>query len=565
MKILNLKIKDPNDLLIRDIPFKENGISFIFGDIKTPKNDKGSLNSLGKTLLLKLIDYIYGANEDPNVVKKVIHNYKLEATILYNKKKYLITRILGSSENIYINNIKYSLSEFKIFFNIERELIRKQFLLEPKKNLIGNMKNPIEGDVVSFLKLLEINEILENIKSIYTSQDKIKLHKASKKEATRFYYQDYEKKLKIDNKKIDHEVFIIEKEKEKLEKYLQKLSSDIQNLNISSYRENIIEEYSEKTQRLKLTKKTIEKNKQEIIRLKSFIEDSNKIDITASHLIEIFKQTKIQIPEMICKELKEVEEFHRKVYDERKEFLENKSNALNDELSNLKNYLAELSSEVDELGNVISENKIYKESIKLYEINSSKLQNIKYKEGQLSQIKNFNSEIVDEDSNLDNYFSLSKSKLETEYNEIIKKYRDFLYTLTKNIYDEDVVAYFNLSIKKKHQTARPVKFEFDITGDTGEGVGKVKNIMTDILIFNFTSVLDFLFQDSSCYNGVDPRQLIGLFHEIENIAVNKNKQAILAVNKYQFGNFYTNISDFIVQNTSIELSEVDKLLKFNFD
>ena len=64
MKILNLKILNPLDEVIRNIDFEENGISFIYGDIQEPTNKKATINSLGKTLLLKFLDYILGAKED---------------------------------------------------------------------------------------------------------------------------------------------------------------------------------------------------------------------------------------------------------------------------------------------------------------------------------------------------------------------------------------------------------------------------------------------------------------------------------------------------------------------
>ena len=57
MKILNLKILNPSEEVIRDIDFNTKGISFIYGDIQEPKNKKATINSLGKTLLLKFVDY----------------------------------------------------------------------------------------------------------------------------------------------------------------------------------------------------------------------------------------------------------------------------------------------------------------------------------------------------------------------------------------------------------------------------------------------------------------------------------------------------------------------------
>lgn len=70
MKILNLKIVSPDNEIIRDITFNYNGISFIYGNIQLPEDPTSTINSLGKTLLLKMIDFIYGANNDKFIMKK---------------------------------------------------------------------------------------------------------------------------------------------------------------------------------------------------------------------------------------------------------------------------------------------------------------------------------------------------------------------------------------------------------------------------------------------------------------------------------------------------------------
>ena len=51
-------------------------------------------------------------------------------------------------------------------------------------------------------------------------------------------------------------------------------------------------------------------------------------DVTSEHLLLIFEKVKQEIPEMVKRNLVEVEEFHRKVYEERKVFLGEKKNIL---------------------------------------------------------------------------------------------------------------------------------------------------------------------------------------------------------------------------------------------
>jgi uncharacterized protein YydD (DUF2326 family) len=75
--------------------------------------------------------------------------------------------------------------------------------------------------------------------------------------------------------------------------------------------------------------------------------------------------------------------------------------------------------------------------------------------------------------------------------------------------------------------------------------------------------MELLIQDSSCYNGIDPRQVSSMLTEVNNIAKDTNKQAIIAVNKYQLGE-YEDVIKLVKSNSAIILSEKDKLFKFDF-
>ena len=106
MKILNLKIISPNNQEIRNIKFNEEGLSLIYGDISMPNDKSKTSNSLGKSLLLKFIDYILGANNNDKIVPKVLDGYKLIALVYFENIKYEVIRILGDTKNIFIKLIK---------------------------------------------------------------------------------------------------------------------------------------------------------------------------------------------------------------------------------------------------------------------------------------------------------------------------------------------------------------------------------------------------------------------------------------------------------------------------
>lgn len=555
MKILNLKILNSLDEIIRDIDFEESGISFIYGDIQEPQNKKATINSLGKTLLLKFVDYILGANEDAKFVGDVLAGYKLRAIVLFKNSKYVVTRVLGNTKNILIDNREYTLTDYKSFFGINRTLYGKQTVLTKKNTEISFRTAPDKNDVIPCLQLLGLVNMIDDVEGIYASQDRIAELKKQKKEIVSFY-GDW------DIAQIDEEIYYVDKEVSRLQKELYKISNQIKDIEVSEIQQNVVEEYAKKGEQLKKLKQEYEKKNLECERLIDFIESSKKNDVTSEHILLIFEKVKQEIPEMVKRNLSEVEEFHRKVYEERKVFLGEKKSILENEMKFLKGRLEELAENIDSIGKIIATNEVYQESIELYGKYNSDLQDLVYRQGKLSQVKAVDDTIEEEAGNLTEKFG-NIAQVRKTYEEIVAEYRDFIYSLIQLIYDEEVSSYFDIKVRKKHLTARPISFEFSLKGDTGEGVTEVKKNLMDYLICNYNNVVEMLVQDSACYNGIDPRQVAGMLQAIGNIAKEKNKQVIIAINKYQAMG-YDECINYIVNNSAIVLSEKDKLLKFDF-
>ena len=554
MKILELKIKDSSGKEKKKIKFNEKGINYIFGDIQEPENKKATINSLGKTLLLKFIDYIFGANEDSKIIKEKIKGYILEAVILVQNEKIKVKRILGNSKEITVNDEIYSLNEYKKIFSISRSLYSKQIILSKKNNEISNRDKASEDDVLSVLKLLNLKDIVDNVKNIYTLQNNIKNLKKSKQNLLSLY-------SKSDIKEIDKEIYFIDKEVEKKEIELEKITNKIQKLEVSDIQKDMIKDYENKSQKLKKLQIKYEKNRIENERLHNFIEDSNKVDISTEHILKIYKKTEQEIPNMIKKKLEEVEKFHQKVYEERKEFLEDRVKKINDENKNLEIKIEEISENIDKIGFLISQNKIYQESIELFKKYNDDLNELKFKQGSFSKIKDLEEKINDKNKNLEINFEQTKD-IRKNYDNVIKKYSDFIYDLVQKIYDENLEVYFDIKIREKHIKNRPVIFDFSLKGDGGEGINEVKKNLMDILIFKYNKILDFFLQDSSCFNGIDTRQVSGLLKEIDKISNETGKQSIIAINKYQLDD--EDIIKIVEKKSILTLSENNKLLGIDF-
>ncbi|MEG2310940.1 MAG: DUF2326 domain-containing protein, partial [Clostridia bacterium] len=81
------------------------------------------------------------------------------------------------------------------------------------------------------------------------------------------------------------------------------------------------------------------------------------------------------------------------------------------------------------------------------------------------------------------------------------------------------------------------------------------------LIFYYNSLVEYLIQDSSCFEGIDKRQTATLILKANEIANENSKQYIVSVNDYHLQKDNQNLMDLVKQNCKLELSEEDVLLK----
>lgn len=555
MKIFNLKIISPYGKVVRDLDFAKMGISIVLGDIKKQDDPKGTINSLGKTLLLKMVDYLFGANDDKTFFKKDICGYTIKGNICFRGTNYKCSREIGDSSKNFIDGKVYSLSEYKSFFSINRGFLGKQVFFEEKSSLISPRSQANVDDYINFLTLLKLERFSEKVWQIYSLQDKMKELKKNGRLLTEAYGQ-------VKPSKLEEEIFLVDKRVEEYEGELADVTKKIENIQVSDLKKDVVGEYANRNREYKETVRGMELATIEKERLLKFIEDTKGNKITSDDVLRIYKRAKMEIPEAIKKELQEVQAFHEKVYLERVEYLAAKVLEVEREYKKLMAKSEVLAKELDRLGKMISENEAYKEAIFYYEDFTKKLTEQKYKQGQLSQLKSNLEAIAGCDKQLTRYFETAKDLLKGEQ-EIIREYREFIFKLVKLIYSDDVIAFFEVGVKDKHATRRPVSVELTLSGDTGEGVGNVRKLLIDYLVFYYNEELDILIQDSSCYNGIDPRQVTSMLTKLDLLAKEVNKQAIVSLNRYQLtADEETDL--FLKQNSSLVLSEQEYLLGFKF-
>lgn len=556
MKILNLKIISPANEMIRDVDFNYSGISFIYGNIQMPEDKTSTINSLGKTLFLKMIDFIYGANYDKEIMKKDLAGYSIVAVIEHENIKHLVKRFLTKNADdnyVYLDNEPLELNDYKTKLGIQRRQYDKQIILNAKNSLISPRETPSKSDIETFLELLSFDKLKKNIELIYDFQINLKNLKENKKNII---------SMSNSTDDIEAEIFFIDKQVDELTQDMEKVTEKINNIDTSEIKADIISNYENKNTLFKNKQSDIEKLRIEKYRLSAFIKESNKSDISNKHILALYEKSKQEIPEMVKKSLIEVEQFHNKIFNERSNNLKDRVQYIESKLEKLVIEIEQLSLELDRLGLIIAENKVYKESIELYESYSSQLRELTFKQGHLSQLKTIKENIESSISRLKDLFENAQETVKT-YPDTLKIYQDFIYELIKKIYSDNTQTYFNIDIRNYHQTARPLKINLDMQGDSGEGITEVKKNIIDYLIFKYNDYMEILVQDSSCYNGIDPRQVSNMLLELGSIADDTDKQAIIAINQYQVKQDHP-VFELIKSKTVLNLSEEDTLLNFKF-
>ncbi|WNF91006.1 DUF2326 domain-containing protein [Vagococcus fluvialis] len=555
MKILNLKILDTSKKVIQDIKFNENGPSFIFGDVTKPKNKNETSNSIGKTLLLGFVNYFFGAKEDKNISKEEIKDWKLVATIKNLEKTYKVEKIIGSS-NFIIDDKVVSLSEYKEFFNIDRSIYSKQINLSDRSSLIpAYNKNPAKDDMEKFLLLINLKEMVKEVDEYYTTQDKLKKNKSTKNDL-----------LDINNwneKDISAKLFHVEKRIEELSNEIEDIDSGNNEFELTEKKRIAIEEYSLKDKELKYLIRSSQIIKLENERLNVYLNEANAINKTAKNINHLFEKANYEVPEIIQKSLEEVQNFYKVSVLDRKKMSQNKIKENKHILEEHSIQINKLRAYLKEVDNIIRESDVFKEALLVYKQLNDELQNLMYEFGTLKNMSELNDNIESYNTNLNEIHSILVKKRKS-CDDLVNDCREYINSVVKNLYSEDVQAFFDIIVKPKHERTRPIEPYLRLDGDSGEGVGAVRRRLIDLLIFHTNNLVDILIQDSSCFSGVDSRQISKLIEMSCEESVRKNKQYIVTLNRFQIDKDDNKLMDFIDNNTAILLSENNKLLGFDF-
>jgi|GEM_PF-343654 len=565
-------------LLVKDFKF-HSGINIILGKYSGDKEATG-VNGIGKSTLIRLIDYAFlsdsaqkiFSNKKYDFLREEKHNIVLEFEI--DNKPFFIKRDFNPKQNIYFGSSLNSLDEFE-----KTEL----------KSILTNLFLPVEKDDVffdgnKFRTIFDffIKDDLDNQKRFeplnflkYSANVKEKAiynfflldlptkHLINYNEQSKEYdkfssaINTAEEKIKIDTGKSIQEY---KSERFNIDQRITLLENSLDNYQFIEKYKNIEQHLLEVTKLInsKLTEYNSLENKLNKIR-ESYTVNQN---IETKEIRKIYNEVVENFGNYVAKTLDEVIDFKNNILENRKKYLIQKEDKLQqainevlNEISNLEIIRSNYYKGLDEKGALDSIKNTYEELIIEKSELEKNLQVIKQIDEYQDMLTNLNVTI----SEVRRLISIELKDFEDKINDLRKLFFDIL---KKAIFvDENYDnAYFNITLNPSaNRTKLPFDIEIEIPKADALGQSRLKIVAYDLMVFlnniaNNRKLPDFLIHDG-VFHGISLKTRINtinyVYYKYLENAKNKQFQYILTFNEDEIT---------IPDNKATEYGEFD----FNF-
>ncbi len=554
------------------ISFNRTGLSLILASQKVADAQK-TYNSTGKSLSIVLTHFCLGSSSIKQL-EKHLPGWEFTLTFEINGVEYISRRSTDNQNQIFLNDIKYRLVDFNAFLF--------DLLFEPVndidsitfRSLISRFIRPGRGsykDATTFIdKQKPYAELLNNTYLLGLDSkfvfEKYKLKK-DLEEAESFNKQFVKKpefqKLVSDSggKNIDISIRNLKDDAERLKKALDSF--------VVADDYHLIKQEADDFARL------ISEQQNEITRFQNAVKNIEttlalRKDVAVEKVLRLYEEARVELPEMLKKNMQEVEQFH-------KSLLSDRSNRLTKEKQQFEKQIQKLTNEITVLG----------------EQQSKRLQMLKGK-GALDQYMALSQKLSETEERLHRYelfreittrqknkiteieiglkssnISANKYLLETA-TPVLESNISLFQSIVRQCYDDKSAG---IEIEN-NEGNNQIRFNINpfIDSDGGGGINKVKIFCFDwtLLLAQHFHKIKLLWHDSLIFEGVDPRQRASLLKFAYEESEKRGFQYIIALNQDEFEaarkdleTLEPGLSDKILKRRILELtdeSDATKLL-----
>ncbi|MBU2524147.1 DUF2326 domain-containing protein [Patescibacteria group bacterium] len=488
------------------VPFHE-GLNVVLGD-------ENATNSIGKSILLMVIDFAYGGNSllshNTDLVDELGH-HDYFISFEFESETYRFMRGTQHPDVVYKCNIDYeqitpiSIEEYTAFLKSAYSIDIEDLTFRAFVGLYLRIWGKDNLNVYKPLHIVQaksgkdcVNNLIKSFSRYHTIKEldeKLKVKENEKKAFNNAYKNKIISKIgKREHKVNEERITDIENEIEDIKNNLSKYATNISEI----INREILELKVQKDELLSIKMKTQNK----LARIKRNISENKHIK--SQH----FDELKNFFPEINLDRLANIEEFHSNVAKllrtelrETEKELEDQLSRINFEISSIEAKMASTLQTVDEPSKIVD---------RVIDLSTS-LRNIKFKnqyyENEISieeDIKKYKKELSDEKGKIINL-------LEGAINDGISRI---------------VTSVFGINRKSPNIHLKETNYSFEVFEDTGTGTAYASLIVFDLAIFKATK-LPFVAHDSLLFKNIENDSVANLFKVYSGI----KKQSFVAIDE----------------------------------
>ena len=514
---------DSDHSKFRKIEF-HNGFNVILAERTEKSSQKDSRNGLGKSTMINIIHFCLGG--DP---KDALNNPKLEDSMFtldldLNGKRYKVSRSPGNKTQIFIDG---DYSDWSIKPKIDVDTGRRFLKKDSWRSILGKFIfdlpiglptfHPSFGSMISYF-IRKHEGFLDAFKQSSSQQvwdiqtNNAYLLGLGWKFATDLQILRQRKNnLDAFNREIKTGKFAgfmgntgkLKAEQIRLQIKATKQREELDRFQINEQYEQIEKEANNLTDTIHNNTNQNVMDNLLLSRYNASIKEEQATDVNS--LSEIYQEAGFYFSEKITKTLYQVNDFHNKIVENRKEFLNSEIKRLEDEIIQRTQTIEQLDKKRAGFMQILNTHGALNEYTKIqknYNDSQFELNDIKAKLDNLKNIENKDNQIKIDKQRLYQNAQIDMTERTEQLNDVITTFGEF----SSSLYNEFGTLLINLKING-------FEFDIDIPRSSSQGIGNMKVFCYDLTLAKIWSKknnsLGFLIHDSVIFDGVDERQRAG--------------------------------------------------------
>ena len=554
------------------------GFNVILAERENNTDNKQTRNGAGKTTLVEIIHFCLGATVYKNSVFKNenLRGWSFGLEIDIREERYNIERFVDDPGKIFISGklerfsreYKYDKKHKRFYFNLntfKEEMLEQVYGFVTSAN--DNSHVPTFRELISYV----IRRNAEGYKNAFEFFAK---QPPSSKQLCNAYFlnlnkdyawqfqelktrkkglADYERAVKsgvfgdfkLNMGELSAEVISCQREVDKLKTQLDEFRVHPQYEDISKEANKQTEQLHQLTNKLVLLERLLENYK------KSY--GIEVADVPIKDIQDIYSEAGIIFKDSILKPLTEVMNFHKTLIENRKEYLENETRILQEEITSTKIKIKDISDMRANLMSILKSHGALSEYVALqnrYTEIVQRLEDLKRKLEDIDKLED------------------SKSKLKIENQELLiearQDYKERFQERQKvgSLFEENTgYLYSEPGALKIDLDENGYSFDIEIKNSRSQGVNYMKVFCYDMLLSELgvdrDFYPDFLIHDSTIFDGVDERQVAKALMMAKKKCQQLGFQYICMINsdKIPYREFDEELKKFFYESVVLKISD----------